>query len=335
MVQLAQIARYFPFASGRYEVKAGFSPLHKDFGNGRVDALILQIDRGFHAYRDEKLAARAERLSKYYLTHELPDTHLHYVCDYLARLMAKEHAEHFSLTGEPQGQCLFCRLSGDRLWFDNDFRLVRVDYGQPVDPPYIDGLDAIACQLQEDLALVNLQNETNCISALHLCFPNHWAAQDKIGKDFISAHAPVPGMAALNRSAQNLLQTMLAKGPFVRFAWGIGTDRRLNHHPEAPTGHDPESWRGRSLDDEKAAVFIRSERQTLTGLADINCCLFTIHTYFEDVRQLAGDTGLMSALIAALQSMPRDSAHYKGLAPCYDGLLAKLSAWRDAADSGS
>ncbi len=331
MAQLPNPARYLPFASGRYEVKAGFFPLTKDFGNGRNDTLMLQLDTDYAHYRAVKLAARAERLAKYYITRELPDAHLWRITEHLARLLVREHPAWFTLSPEASGWMLHCRLSDERLVFDGMFRLLAVHQAALLDPPYVDGLDALACQLQEDLALLKVDDEGNTVSALHLCFPNHLAAQDKIGKDFIGAHAPVPGMAALNKSAQGLLQATLAKGPFVRFAWGMATDRRLNHHPEAPPDWDAHAWQGRSLDDAQSEIYLRIERQTLSGLADIATSLFTIHSYFLNVAELTADPPLLNALIAALTTIPQDSLHYKGLAPYHAQVLRKLTAWRDHA----
>src|SRR3954451_9336305 len=66
-------ARYLPFAHGRYDVAPGLSRFGRDFGNGEADCQVFQIDSDFPRYRAVKLAARAERLDKYFVTHELAD----------------------------------------------------------------------------------------------------------------------------------------------------------------------------------------------------------------------------------------------------------------------
>ncbi len=334
MAQLPEIARYFPFASGRYEVKPGFHALRTDFGNGPADQLLWQLDRDYGRYREAKLQARAERLAKYYVTGELPEEQAHAVCACLARSLARQQPAWFTLREAGGDLELHCALSGDRLRFDGGGRLLAVSYGQAVQPAYVDGLDALACQLQEDLALFRATPADNRLLALHLCYPNHWAAEDKIGKDFIAVHAPVPGMDNINRNAGHLLHTALRSGPLVRFAWGLATDDRLNHHPQPPPGEDPAAWRGRSLDDEQTPVFVRSERQTLSGLPVDGLGLFTIHTYFLPLTDLRDDAPRLRALVAALASIPEESLHYKGLAPYRERLLRRLRSWLEDDVSG-
>lgn len=64
-------AYYFPLAHGRYEVKPGLVTFDTDFGNEATDQQVFQFDSSFTHYRQMKLAARAEQLSKYYQTHKL------------------------------------------------------------------------------------------------------------------------------------------------------------------------------------------------------------------------------------------------------------------------
>ncbi len=80
-----------------------------------------------------------------------------------------------------------------------------------------------------------------------------------------------------------MLKMIIDKEPFTRFAWGISTDDRLNHHPEPPVGYDPEEWRGRKFSDQ---FFVRVERQNLIGLKEVDAFIFTIRTYFYDVEAL-------------------------------------------------
>ena len=63
-------ARYFPLESGRYEVKPGLFKFGTDFGNGDADRQVFQIDDEFPRYQAAKMAARQERLSKYFQTHD-------------------------------------------------------------------------------------------------------------------------------------------------------------------------------------------------------------------------------------------------------------------------
>ena len=228
--------------------------------------------------------------------------------------MLEQHPQSFRLS-ETQGRLkLHCALTKETLSLDRELHLLDTVAEHPLTPAYQDTLDALACQLQEDLAVVSLDEHGNdYVAALHLCLPNHWAAEDKIGKGFIASHAPVPEMEQINKSAAQLLNVMVNKGPFVRFAWGLATDTRLNHHPEAPPGQDEASWHGRRFDPARPELYLRVERQTIHGFPQINASLFTIRSYFYDVSQLAKQPQQREALYSAIQSMSGESLQYKGL----------------------
>lgn len=100
----------------------------------------------------------------------------------------------------------------------------------------------------------------------------------------------------------------------MRFAWGLAADDRLNHHPQPPPDVDAQAWRGRdyaALIAAGAPLFVRVERQTLTGLPEIEAFVFTIRTYHYDVRELREDA--RKGLYDAIATMDETSARYKGL----------------------
>jgi hypothetical protein len=71
--------------------------------------------------------------------------------------------------------------------------------------------------VQEDLAVVcRSADGSNWMSAIHLCYPNYWAAEEKIGKDFATIYAPVAGMEKINRRADAIVHTMIVREPMVR-----------------------------------------------------------------------------------------------------------------------
>ena len=59
--------------------------------------------------------------------------------------------------------------------------------------------DALAMQVQEDLSVVCRVGEKDWVCAIHLCCPHTWTAEKKIGQDFVSMHAGVPGMRRSQR----------------------------------------------------------------------------------------------------------------------------------------
>lgn len=318
-------ACYFPLDNGRYEVKPGFMPLGSCLGNGEADKQVFQIDGNFAHYRQTKLLARAERLSKYYQTYN----YSHGVAGALTRSglpsgitrlmidrLTQEHPHYFQSQQLANGDLAFhCQLTGEILYLDADWQLQQVEtQGNQVFPSYASTLDAIAAQVQEDITVIcRCADGRNWLSAVHLCYPNHWSAEEKIGKDFTTIHAPVAGMEKINRRASSIVNTMITQKPMVRFAWGLSTDSRLNHHPEPPADVSINEWQGRQFDRDNPRLFLRIERQVIWGLPEYEAALFTIRTYFRDCTEIKKDTVLRSKLSAAIQSMTPGSVVYKGL----------------------
>ncbi len=274
-------ARYFPLESGRYEVKPGLYKFGTDFGNGEADRQVFQFDDEFPRYHAAKLAARAERLSKYYQTHEY-------------RPKTAERIHRFIVGATFRSRPV-----------PNDNR----------DRQPAPTLDELALRVQEDLAVIQRDGGRHWLAAIHLCFPNHWSAEDKIGKTFAEIHAPVAGIEPINRQADKLVDAMIrATTGYVRFVWGIATDTELNHHPGNP--------RGRRFDPNHPRAFLRIERQTIWGFPEVDASLFTIRTYFEDIAALPAEK--RAKVISAIESMTPAALRYKGLAESRDDLLAWL-----------
>ena len=99
----------------------------------------------------------------------------------------------------------------------------------------------------------------------------------------------------------------------MRFAWGLATDQRLNHHPQPPQ-NEAGDWEGRRFNAARPELYLRIERQTLSGLADLDAVVFTIRTYFENIGTLRDNPVRCAELTAALRSMGDASLMYKGLA---------------------
>jgi hypothetical protein len=297
----AQLPDYFPPAGGRYEVKPGLMRFGRDSGGGEADGHVFQFDATFPRYRQNKLAARAERLGKYYATHDLTPRVESAVTRFIVDRLVREHPAHFAL----DSGTLRCSLTGDRL--EEADRLT---------------LDAVAIQVQEDLAVVSADDARHWTSAIHLCAPNHWAAEDKIGRTFPLVHQPVAGMEKMNEQADQLVRVMLgATDGLVRFAWGVTWDDLLNHHPEPPPG----VVRKARFDPEGPAAFLRVERQTVWGFPEVGAALFTIRTYLYDLARMRRDRHRTSDLVAAIRSMSDASARYKGLEGSRDALIRWLS----------
>lgn len=319
-------AYYFPLMSGRYEVKPGMMAFGSCFGNTQTDQQVFQIDDNFAHYRQAKLLARGERLSKYYQTCNYSKAVAGAIARLIINRLTQEHPQHFHCQKSIDNTLKFhSQLTQETIYLDAELQLQQVE-GSSVVPAYASTLDALSAQVQEDLTIIcRSADGSNWLSAVHLCYPNHWSAEEKIGKDFATIHAPVAGMEKINRRGSAIAHTMITHKPMVRFAWGLSTDTRLNHHPESPPGVSVEQWQGRSFDPQHPRLYLRIERQVIWGLPEYEAALFTIRTYFRDCGVVRKDLVLRSKLCEAIESMTPESLVYKGLTESKANILQWLS----------
>ena len=99
-----------------------------------------------------------------------------------------------------------------------------------------------------------------------------------------------------------LLEAVIKKGPFFRFAWEISPDDILNHHPDKL----PDT---KKFNPELPQLYARVERQCLVGFSQINTFIFTIKTYYKNVLDLTKDQ--IHFLNKSLLSMPIATLKYK------------------------
>lgn len=320
-------ARYFPIEKGIYEVAPGLKSLGTPMGNGAADAKIFQFDDQFQIYRDNKLAGRQERLSKYFVTSDYTTEVSSAVNRFLVHKLCEESPDLFRWEESSVGGTLHCTLTQETIELDSHYELKACSGVQ-----YASALDALCSQLQEDLAICSKSPDgRDWLSALHLFSPSHWAAEDKIGKNFFQVHAPIPGIDKINRSAAALVDAMIYKGPYVRFVWGFGTDNRLNHHPLPPPGWNASEWKGRSFRPEavqegNSPFILRYERQVIHGLPHVNAAVFTIRVYFTDGEEIRRNPRERELLRSGLLSMNKESRAYKGLSQCMDQVVGWLNA---------
>ena len=192
-------ATYYPFAAGKYEVKAGLSRFGKNFGNGKRDQQLFQRDRLAHQYLEQKRSARRRGLSHYYATHEFDSDTRDVVCDFIEARLKVEYPKMMS-TAAMHG---------------------------------IDRFDSLAMLVQEDLCVLRVEHDRNWLAAAHLFLPNGWSAPGKIGKDFSTIHAPVAHIEPIVAAAAEHARVMMcAVDGLVRFAWGIQFHDELDKHPD-------------------------------------------------------------------------------------------------------
>lgn len=301
---------------GKYEVSPGLKPLGTDCGMGASDKLIFQIGNEVEHFLENKQACRNENLQKYFCTYQDDLSTMHAVNDFIVEMLVNDYPDYFHISTTQDYRVLHCNLTGEEIKLSPDYQLID-------SLKYISLFDALCAQVPEDMAVWQVKENTDWLAALHICAPNHWAPQEKIGRNFSDFHAPVPGLEGLRKRYFPMLQSITDKGSFVRFTWGLSTDCHLNHHPIPPPSIDKNHWQGRSFNPYHPELYIRTERQTLTGFQDENAVLFTIRTYFTNVASLSGEE--LEALASAIQSMSPASLVYKGLDKSKDEILEWLN----------
>lgn len=307
VITLPATLEYFPVQNGPFEFRTGLRALKDDPSS--PGERLFQLDEQWPRYRAEKLAARCERFDKYVCQHQLTPAIAASAARIIIQQICREWPGYFALEQHADGSMLHCHISGERLHFDRALALAGTENGPQ--PPYRSALDALCCQVQEDLSLTHLDGEQDVISYLHLCLPNYWAAEDKIGHGFLKAHMPVPGMERINRQADALIAMLMERGPFERFTWGLTSDTRLNHHPEPPPEITVEEWHGRRFDPEQPQLWLRIERQVTVALPEMKGFIFTIRTYLRCIESLRREE--LHSLCYAIETMPDEVSRYKGI----------------------
>lgn len=319
---------YFPLAHGRYDVAAGLKPLG--------DKPSFEIDAHYPAYMAAKAASWLDDRAKYHLeTGFAPGLH-RAIAEFAMQALEATYPDYF--TWERDGRTVFhnhllglaAELDMEALRVTSLSRTAaRLPGGEAIyaecDLVGLSAFTYLAMQTQEDWAVTAADPATNAewLGALSISFPNHWRPAEKIGRSFAEVHMPVAGIAPLVKAAPALIETMIHKGPWERFAWGVATDTVLNHHPDNPD--DP----ARTLTDYSPAgagrgTWLRIERQTLVGFPLHRGALFTIRTYFTPVSQVAADPARRQALASAVRGMSDEAVAYKGLVKLRPPLLQYL-----------
>lgn len=265
---------------------AGLFRLGHDFGNGEADGHFLQRDKLAPRYRKEKekILAAAPR-----------------------RLQAKD---------DPAAQALQQKAVA---WMR---RQLHIEHGLApelgaTDTPSarLDEFRRLSLVLQEDFAL--LQESTDGkeeLVLLSVCFPSGWRPEALLGQGFDRIHAPIPEFGHLKAKSRQIVQAMIHRGPYVRFAWSLTADARLDHHPDqAP--RDP--WT------ENSTGYLRVERQVTVPFPDLRGSLFLIRTYLYALEELSAEQ--RDILFEVTESLPDSIKSYKGFSPETQAALARAS----------
>jgi dimethylamine monooxygenase subunit A len=315
---------YFPIEKPIYEVGPGLKLFGVDLGQGEHDKKLFQIAEGFPEQRKNKIDARKENLKKYITSFQLETPVNQHICEFMVNKLAADYPTAFIWSHLKKS--LICHHTQEQIFFDENWNLIQFITPHNFQPAVSDALDALLLQVPEDIAILKRKPDgDDYLAYLNLCSPSHWAASDKIGKNFYKVHEPVASAEKLLKAAPHFVDAMIKRGPFVRFVWSFVTDTRLNHHPEAPPQWDAKLWKGRSFDSAKANPFyFRVERQTVWGFPSLEASLFAIRISFLTGESIKNNPTQRDLLIGALLSMTPESRVYKGVADCFDELIDYL-----------
>lgn len=320
-MQLPAEKVYFPLEKPLYEVAPQLKSFGSDLGGGDWDTRLFHVNERYAEYRRNKLDCLAENPDKYLGRDRLPAELETKTAFFIFSRLQADYPDFFDWR-EEAGQWVFVnRITDETIKCTEAGALLTESL------PVGNLLDAAVLQISEDIALTSRSADktSDWLSYINVCAASHWDPREKLGQSFVDVHAPVANNEKLIRAATGLVSAMIDKGPYVRFIWSFVTDKRLNHHPVAPSGWAAAGWRGRSFAaDSENPFYLRVERQTTTGFAADDFSLFTIGVAFLPATAVKANPVWRDNLTGAIESMNEAARKYKGVAHCYDELLQYL-----------
>lgn len=195
-------------------------------------------------------------------------------------------------------------------------------------------LDALALAVQEDIVIMRgLPDGSDVCEALQVCFPSGWDPREKAGHSFANIHRPVADSDRLVSSSPNVLRAMINKGPYLRFTFGLSFNPLLDNHPA--TRNNRQSFTEfDNFDALLPRLYVRMERQTTHGFADLNRALFSIRIYVNPLlERIERDPSLRPRIANLLRTAIPDVSDYKGYTPYSEHLIAWLES--ESVDAGA
>lgn len=304
MGDLPAPARYFPVDRAPLQMRARLRRFPVDCGNGLLDQCFFQVDDELPRYRRAKASPSRPGGPAPWLRWSMRD-------DTAARAAA---------------------LDAVRAWIEGTLGaeapavMAEVAEAASVEAAGAEvGSDersdrrawwwALSQAVQEDLVVMHRGPAAGEPILMHVCFPSAWRPQAIAEADFQAIHGPVPGFVDAAAQAVSMFDTMVERGPYLRFVWSLVADDVLDHHPDEGGAR---SWEA------GATGFLRVERQLTVPFPAVGASLFIIRTV---VRPFAALTSDERAVIAeAVAALPPDVRVYKGMAGKEPFIAAALAA---------
>ena len=183
----------------------------------------------------------------------------------------------------------------------------------------------LSLALAEDFAVVDGANGT--LPWLAVALPSGWAPEEKIGRSFAEAHAPVADNRLIVNAAPQLVKLVTGADRWERFVWTLSAHPRLHAHPQRV---DPARWTPGLSDDELAAqTWWRTERQTFIPVPSTPGrapqAVFTILVNVTPLAKAFSSAQQAGLVHDALASMSDAVLAYRGLTQAQAPLLRWLA----------
>jgi hypothetical protein len=181
----------------------------------------------------------------------------------------------------------------------------------------VDDTEPLWCSslwVADDLVIMEKCGSEYHLTAASLCSPSHWQLEEKFGRPMREIHDPIPGFhRELSPKIERFFDHLRPEHPVVRYNWSLQAGDRLSQRLEEIEACPPD-----------AALFYRTERQSLLRLPQSGAIAFTIRVYLHPLEALADVPGALAAMFAAIDATPRALARYKG----FDRVEAALARYR-------
>ncbi|WP_239002838.1 heme-dependent oxidative N-demethylase family protein [Rhodovastum atsumiense] len=286
-----------PFETGPYRMQMGLQ--------ARAPAEMIEIDALYPGQMAERRELLTRRHAEVFAACPGSEAARAEVLERLAGLLPARFPDWF----EQSGSVLRNQLTGE-AWDLN--RL-------PHDP-----LEVAGRLVQEDLCVLQPGPEGPVLAAAVLCFPTGWRLADKIGRPLREVHAPVPLYAERLGQPVDRLLAQLRSGHLVeRLNWSVVDDPAL-FQPGGKAQENSAPWI--TAANAGAALWLRTERQTLSALPRSGGVLFTIRVRVHPLARICSRPEIAARLGDAVRALPEEMQHYKKLVPFRDALLGYLDA---------
>jgi dimethylamine monooxygenase subunit A len=179
---------------------------------------------------------------------------------------------------------------------------------------------AASLLVADDLCLMERRDGAWTLTAVSLCSPTFFTAEEALGKPLAGLHGPVPGFAEqLLSRVERIFDNLPADQVLERRNWTVVNSAELFLPHSAPV-------RERVGDIDLAAagdtLHLRVERQTIRRLPG-GAVIFTIRVWRDPLASLRADPVLLTAFAKAWREAPQAFREYKGLAR-YDALVERF-----------